>query len=504
MGKTDEKKGSEKIYGLSKSQYLKGRQCLKRVWLYNYRRELMEEPSVFLQSLFQDGTEVGVLARDYFPGGELIDEGYKDPQGALKHTRSGVERGVEILYEAAFLFEDILIRVDIMRKNQDGSWELIEVKSSSSDKKVHYLDCAIQKYVLQELGFPINRTYLMHLNSDYVRRGSIDLHGLFVLEPMDNKIFDAMGEVPQYLPIIRDALSRPDEPKGRIGSICKNPYECDFKAYCWSDVPKDSIHYISRIHKNKRTELMDMGVEQIKDIPDGYKLSDLQEIQVHCEKNHSQHVDKENIKKHFAKLEYPYYFLDFETCQYAIPPYDGVYPHEKLPFQYSLHIKKSPEDELEHHEFLFYKNADPKVDHARHLVERIGSEGSVIVFHATFERGRLQDMAKASPELSSQIESIIERLWDLELPFAKKYFYDPGFYGSSSIKKVLPVLVPEMDYDLLEIGDGAEAFVQYKVMLSLNTDDIRREKIKRNLFEYCKQDTLAMVKLLNYLEGASR
>ena len=140
---------------LSKSQYCKGRQCLRRVWLYNFRRDLAEAPSAFQETIFEQGHEVGRLAHQLFPGGILVAEDHTNPDGALARTAQLLRDGAPAIFEAAFLHENILIRADIVARNDNGTWDLFEVKSTTSVKDEHLHDAAIQRYVLSNAGFPL-------------------------------------------------------------------------------------------------------------------------------------------------------------------------------------------------------------------------------------------------------------------------------------------------------------------------------------------------------------
>lgn len=486
---------------LSKSQYCKGRKCLKRVWLYNFRKELMEPPSAFQETIFEQGHEVGRLAHRMFPGGVLVEQDLTDPEGALAQTSKLMAAGVPAIFEAAFLHDNILIRADIVAQNTDGTWDLFEVKSTTSVKKEHLQDAAVQRYVLLGTSFPLRSVHLVHLNREYVKRGPIEVDQLFQRELLDKRIEEAYDEIPRYIASIREALKRSHEPTVRIGSVCKNPYPCEFKSYCWSGIKSDAIHYLSRITDSKRFELMDRSIEKIKDIPDDVTISDLQSVQVRVERSGKPNIELKSIKKHLAVLQYPLWYLDFETYGFAIPEYDGTRTYDQLTFQFSLEIQDAQGSDLRHIEFLYLEKSDPRRALAEALVGNIGKAGSVITYHASFERSRIEELAEAFPDLKSQLDSIAERLWDLETPFAKKWFYDQRFAGSSSIKKVLPVLVPSMTYEGMSIGKGDVAQMKYMEMISLSMDSPERERIRRDLLEYCGQDTMAMVKILEALAG---
>lgn len=487
---------------LSKSQYLKGRRCTRRVWLYQRHRELMQPTNEIQEAIFEQGHEVGRLAQQLFPQGLLISEDYQNLAAALTGTQKALKVGTPALFEAAFEFDGILVRADMMVKNPDGSWVLYEVKSTTKVKKEHYADTAIQAYVLQNVGIQLSSSNLVYLNSDFVRQGPIAPQKLFVIEPLDDneKFKEAMLEILTYLREIREALTQDDMPEQMLGAVCKSPYECEFKHYCWGQIPDDSIHYLTRITDKKRKALLDIDIETIGDIPDDFELTGNQTIQVHAEQSGHAVIDRAAITEHLQKLVYPLWFLDFETYGFAIPAYDGTHPYEHLPFQFSLHVQQEQNGPVTHHEFLHDVKSDPRRAIADALCSVVGEQGSVVAYHASFERGRIEELARLFPEVSVQLKSMIERMWDLEEPFASRAYCHPDFCGRSSIKKVLPFLVPELSYDNMEIGRGDMAQLKYTQMLDMLGGSPEREKIKMDLLEYCGQDTLAMVKILEVLK----
>ncbi|RDI43428.1 hypothetical protein AQULUS_13210 [Aquicella lusitana] len=487
------------MHTLSKSQYCKGRKCLKRIWLYNYHRELMAETSTFQESILTQGKEVGILARQLYPEGELIHEDHHNLEGALGHTHLAIQRKAPAIFEGAFLYDNVLIRVDILVRNENDTYDLIEVKSSTKLKeKEHLPDCAIQAYVLQQSGFQIKNICVAFLNNHYMRKGELDLTQLFIVRPVNELLEHELQLVPAYLDKISNVLATSEEPSWKLGSICKNPYPCEFKHYCWKDVPEKSIHYLYNIRDKFRFKLMEMGIELIQDIPSSL-VKNAQLIQVEHEKTQLPYIDSQQIVEHLSQLNFPLYFLDFETLGYAIPPFDNTRPYQRLPFQYSLHVKQAPDLPLKHLEFLFDKYANPMRAVAEQLVNDVGPSGSIIVYNKSFEEGCIRDMIKSFPDLAPMLNSMLERLWDLLVPFGKKWYYHPDFNGSASIKKVLPVLVPELSYKSLGIQQGDDAQAYYLKLIKDELPAADRNRIKNDLLAYCRLDTLAMVRILDEL-----
>ena len=298
----------EKI-GLSKSQYCRGKRCIKSIWLYKNSKDLAKEPSAFQAQLFKQAHQVGALAQEYFGEGELIDEDHKNLTKAIEHTQRAINNRSKFIFEATFKFDDILIRVDVLKVNDLKDVDLIEVKSVNSLKKEHCDDIAIQKYVLENLDFKVNHSYLMHLNKEYVRKGDLDLKELFTCTPMDDKIEENYAIIWNTLDSIKTHLRQTNEPKTSIGSKCKRPYLCEFKDYCWQAVSRRSIHTLSRISDKKRHELMDMGVDQLVEIPNSFKLTKAQEIQIKATKDKSPVIASSKIRGYLNKLRWPPLFF---------------------------------------------------------------------------------------------------------------------------------------------------------------------------------------------------
>ena len=234
--------------------------------------------------IFTQGHEVGRLAHQMFPGGVLIEQDHRDPEGALSATVTAINSGAPAIYEAAFQFEDLLVRADIVIRNNDGTWDLVEVKSSTKVKDEHLSDVAIQKFVISGSGLKLRRSCLLHLNSKYVRRAdAISPVEIFTLAPLDAEIQDEYAQIVANLQSLRMIVRNSLEPSVRLSSACKNPYPCEFKGYCWDAVTTDSIHYLGRILDKKRNALLDKNIETISQIPDGFALSEAQEVEAKCQ-----------------------------------------------------------------------------------------------------------------------------------------------------------------------------------------------------------------------------
>lgn len=459
----------------------------------------MDELSEMQKSIFKRGTNVGELAQQLFPGGEVAAQG--DPpnyEKALLRTQELIKSGAKVIYEAAFTFNEVLSIADIIVK-ESNYWKIFEVKSSTSISETYINDAALQYYVISNQGIKVKDFSIIYINNQYVRNGKLDLGKLFTTESVLGLILPLQDTVKENIVKFKKVLLKKQIPDIDIGEHCYNPYICGFYNYCRKHIPENSIFDFSGMHLAKKYELYREGIVKLEDIPNDYPLNKNNQIQLDVYKKGKPLIDKEAIKNFLSDLNYPLYFMDFETFQPAVPLFDNSKPYQQIPFQYSIHYKESKKSELKHYEFLAEQGEDPRKKFIEGLLKDTKNSGDIIVYNKTFEITRLKEIARDFPEYADEIEERINRVKDLMIPFQKKYYYAPEMQGSYSIKYVLPALVPELSYDELEINEGGLASIAYE-SLQLETDLMRIADIKEKLLEYCKMDTLAMVKIFAKLE----
>lgn len=429
---------------------------------------------------------MGRLARDHFPEGRLIYA--RDPVESVGQTQEAIRSGIPYIFEASFIFNDIWVRCDILEKDSN-SWKIIEVKASNEVKREHLPDLAIQKHVLTEYGIPITGTKVMHTNRECVYP---DLSNLFVTEDVTDRVDRLMDDVPNNIETFKVILAEDVEPEVLIGRHCDKPHTCPFKDHCWKDVPEHSIFTIPNLKPNRQTELVGRDILSIQDLPADFRLTENQRAHVDIVLNDQPEIDNEAIRRLLSELEYPIHFFDFETFNPAVPRFEGLSPYQQFPFQYSCHILQS-DDSLTHKEYLHPDTTDPRLPLVRSLLNHISEVGSVVVYSASFERRILEDLAQFFPEHSTVLQSIIYRLWD-QLVIFRNYYKHPDFYGSNSLKDVLPVLVPCLSYEDLDIQEGNDAQAVWNEMIQSTNEETRNNWIN-DLKEYCKRDTRATVKI---------
>ena len=487
---------------ISKSLYTRAIQCPKSLWLKKFKPSVLTPSDESAQAIFDRGNEVGDLACDLFPYGKEVsyNQNYDE---MIATTKNYLDSKVSNIYEATFSYDGIVIMVDILSVCSDGV-SIYEVKSSTQLKDIYLHDVSIQYYVLENLGFKIKSANIIHINNQYTKEFELDIKQLFKIVDVTSSVQELQANIPNNLKEFDTYLSdEKNEPNIDIGKQCHTPYICDAKEYCWKiqrQIPDYSIFNIFNIGSKKQQELYNRGIINIEDIPDDFEMTPIQAQAVKNYKVKTTFIDVQNIKSFIKNLEFPIYFLDFETYQQAIPQYDGIKPFEQIPFQYSLHILYK-NGRLKHKEFLASDGVDSRYELALRLWDDIPQDATVLAYNMSFEKGVIKGLVESFPNLGSQLLTIVENMQDLMTPFAKKWYVTPAMQGSYSIKYVLPALVPEFEKAYKELDgvqNGSQAMNAFANLSKMQENE--KQKIRNSLLEYCKLDTLAMVKIFEVLK----
>jgi len=379
---------------ISKSKFLSGLQCHKLLWHAYNAKDLIPEPDAAQQAIFDQGHEVGELAKQLFPDGIEVTEGTKDFNKILQRSQELLSARCP-LFEAGFNYNGGYARADILNPVGHDQWDIVEVKSSTEVKDVNLLDLAFQAYVYAGAGLNIRRCILMHVNRDFVRHGPVDPHKFFRQVDVTAQVSGLSRRTEDYLDEMFGVIRRPDHPAIKIGAHCNTPYPCPLKEYCWSFLPEGSVMDLYRGGR-KQWRLRDEGILALRDIPDGIDLTDRQAIQRSVAHSGQPYVDQKALAGFLKRLRFPAAYLDFETFGTAIPMFDGLKPYQPVPFQFSLHRQDAPGGKLDHQGFLAEGRSDPRSEFLRQLKAVIGSEGSVVVYNASFERRILNELPPLS------------------------------------------------------------------------------------------------------------
>lgn len=481
---------------LTKSNYLLGLQCPKLLWIAKNDKERMPEPDFSAKHNFEVGTLIGILATKAFENG--IDLSEFDFKENLEKTLESIKERKPI-FEAGFLKEDLFSRGDILVPTGDNKWDIVEVKSATKVKDINIHDVSFQKYVYEKVGLKIRNCFIMHINNQYVKNGEIEPKELFVQTDITEKVEEFGLGIEKRIENMLKIINSKEEPKCSIEVHCSDPYDCSLKEECWKDIPNESIFDFYRMFSKKKFELYNSGTKLMKNVPDSIKLNDKQKIQRFIAEKGGVHKDEENIKHFLDNLEYPIYYLDFETINPAIPKFDGMKPYQRIPFQFSLHIQKEAGRECEHISFLADGLNDPRPKFMQALKDNLKKKGSILVYNQGFEKGVMNEGQLAFPEFEKWYEeNILPRIKDLWDVFRNFWYYDARQKGSASIKYVLPVL-SDLSYSDLDIKNGILASLEYERVTYGDVSEEERLKVREALEKYCELDTLAEVEIVKGL-----
>jgi len=485
---------------ISKSKFIAGVQCPKRLYLLVHKPELAAQPDGSDEAIMEQGREVELLAHQLFPGGVEVD-GWGGLLPAIRSTRELVANpNVPAIFEGAFEHDDVVVKSDILERRKENRWRLVEVKSTADLKEHHVEDVAIQSYVLSRCGLKLSSVLLAHVNRSYVRTTTtVDPHQFFLFRNLTQRVRNLQPVLLFQLQSQFRVLDMPTPPAVRTGPHCTNPVVCEFFRHCNHPKPTDYIGYIPRLGVGAIEQMEQMGIESIHDIPADFELSELQRRACTAMQT-GQPWFSEELRTEFESLRYPLYFMDFETVNPAIPRFQSMRPYDHLPFQWSVHVQAQPDAALERFEFLAMNSEDPRSAFISSLCEALGEEGSIVVYNEQFESRRLWELAGWLPEYTQRIRDIQRRLWDL-LPVVRNHVYHPAFGGSFSLKAVLPALVPDMSYEGMLVPNGQAAGLAWESMIRGHASEAEREAKRRALLDYCAQDTLALVRLLEALQS---
>jgi hypothetical protein len=383
---------------------------------------------------------------------------------------------------------------------------IYEVKSSKykdpgdskykNTRDVNLLDVGFQVFAARETGLEVSKAFLVLLNGDYVLGDELDLDQLFVIEDVTAEVEALQVEIALRIEAAFELLA--GEPVIDYANLCGNKLKCEYLKFAIPDFPERVVTDIPRLQGKKLAGLLDAGIFDLFDVPDDYDLTATQRDYVDFLKSGVAKIDNSAIKSRLDELEYPLYFLDYETVNPCIPNIKGMSPLAQITFQYSLHVKHAAGGELIHHEFLSDGSGNPPREIAENLAAVIGEKGSVIVWYKAFEMTRNTEMGTLHPEFAAFFESVNSRVFDLYEIFQQKLYRDP-LMKNNSIKSVLPILVPELSYKELEIGNGGLAMARWFDEVYKGEGE-KKKAVMKSLLEYCKLDTLAMVKILEVLE----
>ncbi len=483
---------------INKHMYCDFIQCNKKVWLKNKNiikksAENKDDINIF--------NKVKEYACEYFGNAVEIPDNISKNDKYL-YTKDLILKDNIVIKNASFLYDDYYSQSDILIA-KEGVYSLVAVTTSTQTKAQHIDSLVFQYFVLSKHGLNVENVYVMCVNSNYARGEIFEIPQFLKLEECTEEIVSRQEGLELKLKLMSQSVFGEFDSKIEIGLKCEKPIACEFKGICHEDIPEDSVFSIARLTNKKKYNLYEKGIVTYYDlIKNKIDLSDKQLKQLKTAyRNEPPTIDKERIKEFLLTLRYPLYHIDFETFQQIVPLYKGIKPYMQIPFQFSIHVEESFCGNVSHFEFLSKEGVDPRRLFAEELCKVIPKDSCCVAYNMAFEKAIIKNLALEFQELSDHLMSLHDNMIDLMLPFKEQYYYSKELRGSYSIKKVLPALCQndtQLDYTKLEeIHNGSEAMNAFLYLHNKSSEEIYRTR--KNLLEYCKLDTLAMVKILEQL-----
>lgn len=477
--------------------------CPKSAWLHTYHKRLATPPSQEDLLRFDQGRELGELARNVFPGGQLLPELDTPEELAAQTAEALATPGPVTLYEATFVAGDLQCRCDILERFPDGTLHIIEVKSGGALKPDYIADIAFQAYVLTAAGYSVSRCSLCLINRDFILDDTFQASNpnanptnpLFVTHDVTDPV-TAIASDGLDLEELRRTLDNPNPPEIPTNTYCK---DCPFIEVCTQELTDLPVWRLPRITRNAVERLYDDGIVYIKDIPDDRFVSPGARLAYRSIADNQRYIHP-SVKDTLLNLPTPIAFVDFEAVNPAFPLFLGTHPFQGIPFQWSLHWMEDPHIAPDYigRPFLHTTSESPIQPFLDSLHAAVKDAGT-IVFYSNYEVKVLTDLAAEGYPLADECNTLFrDRGFDLH-ELIRRYVAWPEFRARTTIKNVLPAIAPHLDYKQLNISNGGEAMALYTRAIRNPSPTVEDQKIFDDLIEYCNLDTWAMVEIYRAL-----
>jgi len=498
-------------------------QCPRKLWLEHNKPDLIPEDDLTLYRRATDGRIVGEQARKQLGDNFILPPTADNETTAAEQAKTMLAQAPKkpaaefpMVHSGLYARADALVPEGgryVLRETKSSTFPLKKDKVTPDAPEDHHLDdVAIQVWTMEGSGLAPARVELNLLNNQWCYPGDGNYSGLFRQLDVTAEAYARKDQVPAWLARTQSVLAG-DMPRVVTGKQCHHPYDCPFKGYCKTLDPSGPEHPIELLpdlagknlakklrEANGYTSILEPRPEELTG-----KQADLYR-RIQTAHRTGETVLESGSDVILKKLPYPRYYFDFEGIDLPVPRWKGVRPYQQIPFQWSCHIERSP-GIFAHAEFLDLTGNDPSPACIERMREFINPDdgGPIFVYYKVYEESRLEELCVRHPEYTELLQKYISRLFDLH-PVVKQYFYHPQMRGSFSMKKVLPVIAPELDYgELEEVQEGTAAQVAYLyITLDPNTTSERKADLEAKLRKYCRQDTWAMVELAYFLAQSGR
>lgn len=482
------------------------------LWLKKFDKSKLPPTDANLQAMFDAGHAFEWYAEQLFPKAIKLGFNQYDEYLSLPNrTQATLQSGAETILQGRFDADGITCIVDVLTKHTDGVYDLIEIKASTKAKPEHEYDLAFQVLVLEKCGYTIRYVSVMHVNKEYVRQGEIIPTELIATTNVTDAVRALASTTQLQVEMAQSILAQKTMPNlspryvNQLGipGVSSQWLAEWLTIYTTLNQQSDSysIYNLSYPSPKQLGKLEDLGITSIAEVPDELALRPKQSAQIHTTKTNQRLLDSEKIKAFLVGFTFPLYFFDYETLSTIIPPFDGLSPYQDYPFQYSLHVIDKPGGEVKHLEYLHSENTNPMPELLSQLQQDIGDTGTILTWNMSYEKGCNDRMAALYPEYASFLAQLNARVQDLMIPFSEMWLFDKDFFGSASLKKVLPVLAPELSYKEIAVSDGLLARRLWTETILEGKHSEKRSAILSDLSKYCTLDTYAMVRIWEELKN---
>ncbi len=478
---------------INKNLFLKTLECPVFAW-HLYRGLIPKDNSLTDEFLVMEAKKIHDMAKMLFKDGVQVSGKFEE---ALQQTKDLIkDKSIKTIFEPVFEYNGFVAKADILHRTENNSWEIIEVKSGNKWKHKYISDTAYISLIATKTIPSISKATLYLLSKDFRIGQSIE--ELFNKVDCSFDVFTKAEDFSILLDSVKEILFSETPKKKKLKMPCKN---CILFKQCTGEGIEYHIFDLPRLSQLVFNKLCEDKIYEIEKIPEEIELTQMQKIVKDCVVNDKVFISP-NLKVELGKIVFPCYYLDFESVMTIYPLYNNIAPHTQILTQYSIHKCDAIEHITDHFEYIADHKQDCRKQIAKNLIETLSTQGSIVTYSSA-EKQMIEKLAVLYPELAEKLKLITDRIVDFE-EILRINYYDKRFHGRTSIKKVLPVMIPQMNYNELEIGEGDVALSAFAYMAMGLYDEEKVKETKINLLKYCKQDTLALVEMHRFLYEASQ
>ncbi len=482
----------KKKYLLSKSTFIKGMQCRKALYLYKNRYFLRDAISPEQRAKFIRGTNVGVYARELFPGGvDASPKTHFQMAQSVEKTAQLIEEGqTPVIYEAAFAFDDVVVALDILYK-ENGLWKGVEVKSSRAISETYHWDAALQYYVITGGGLDLEDFSIAYMDRDFVKQGDIDPRKLFILESRIDDVREKSEEIKNLVADLKQTIALKSSPAIPIGTHCNNPYPCEFIGHCWKKVPGDSVFLLNGIPEEDKFSLYnEKGVLTVKELPANMAANPEYKKQLDSIAQGAPVVENEKLSAFLDTGVKKPFFLETFTFGPAIPVFEDARPYQQ--FAFGLGWLNMSEGKAE--QAIVQPGAYPVKEIAELLLEKTQNEQTLWVWDIHKEKALLETYKLALPEMTDAFNALSGKFRSLKQPWQEQWIVVPSMKKKVNAEDFLVRhdITPQKLPKNLTVPQEADALYQ-KIFIADNAEELQEGVHSLEKYMLAKMENLEKI-----------